>query len=101
MGTLVVRRPKGGWRDFARSYRIHMDGRYCGRVRRGQTIELPISAGQHVVQARIDWLGSSDLVVNVPAGSSVTCCVESNGSAWLGRSQIAGSEPWLRLYVSA
>jgi hypothetical protein len=99
IGSLVVLRPKGGWRDFARSYRIKVDGRYRGRVRRGQSLELPVPAGRHVVSARIDWKGSPELLIDVRAGSSVTCCVEPNGSAWIAGFRVAGPEPWLRLYT--
>jgi hypothetical protein len=99
MGTLVVRRPKSGWRDFARSYRIKVDGRPRGRVRRGQSLELSVTAGRHVVCARIDWKGSPELLIDVEAGTSVTCCVEPNGSAWIAAFQLAGREPWLRLYT--
>ena len=99
MGTLVVRRPPGGWRDFARSYRIKVDGRHRGRVRRGRTLELTLPAGRHVVCARIDWKGSPELLIDVEAGGSVTCCVEPNGSAWSAGLQVAGPEPWLRLYL--
>ena len=100
-GTLVVRRPRGGWRDFARSYRIEVDGRRRGRLRRGRTVELKVPAGRHVVRARIDWTGSPELDVEVPAGSSVTCCVEPAGGAWLAGWQVAGGDGYLRLSVTS
>ena len=96
-GTLVVSRPRGGWRDFARSYRIEVDGRRCGGVRRGRTLTLSLPAGRHVVCARIDWMGSPVLLVDVPAGSSVTCRVEPAGGAWSAGWHVASGGPWLKL----
>ena len=101
MGTLVVRRPKGGWRDFARSYRIKIDGRYRGRLRRGQSLTLQVPAGRHVVSARIDWNGSPDVVIDVEAGSCTTLRVEPSGGAWLAAWQVSGRDRWLGLSVES
>ncbi|UAL28741.1 hypothetical protein K8W59_12840 [Nocardioides rotundus] len=99
-GTLVVRRPRGGWRDVARSYRIQVDGRTRGRVRRGGTLTVPLDSGHYVVRARIDWTGSPPVDVNVLDGVVVECVVEPAGSAGSALFQL-GRGQYLRLSVVA
>jgi hypothetical protein len=81
-GVITVHRPRGGWRDFARSYRIEIDGELRGRLWRGQSMDVPVPAGRHVVRAAIDWTGSEDLDVDVGVGSCTRVRVEPSGRAW-------------------
>ena len=96
-GTVRVVRPQGGWRDLARAYRIEVDGQPRGKVRRGETLEIGVSAGRHVVQARIDWTGSRELVVEVAAGSAVTCRVEPAGHPGQALAQAGSIDTYLAL----
>ena len=101
MGTLVVRRPEGGWRDFARTYRIKIDGRNAGRLWRGQSLTVQVPVGRHAVSARIDWNGSPDVFIDVWSGSCTRLRVEPSGGAWMAAWQVIGSGRWLTLSVES
>jgi hypothetical protein len=66
MTDLVLRR-SAGFRDILRAYRIFVDGRKVGKINRNSEIRIPVSAGKHTVQLKIDWCSSPELVVSVPA----------------------------------
>lgn len=70
-GTILVDRPELGWMDQLRAYRVIVDGQESGRTSNGETKALPVAAGPHVVQLRIDWSGSKPLKVDVAQGSAV------------------------------
>ena len=81
-GRLVVHRPRGGWRDLLRAYVVEVDGVERARIRRGGRVELEAPAGDHLVRARIDWTGSPELPVRVPAGGTVEVEVTPGGNAF-------------------
>ncbi|KAE8763606.1 hypothetical protein [Georgenia thermotolerans] len=81
-GRLVVHRPRGGWRDLLRAYVVEVDGVERGKVRRGERLELEVPAGDRRVRARIDWTGSPELPVRVPAGGAVEVEVTPGGNAF-------------------
>ena len=60
MPTLTVHRDKG-WTDKMRKYRILLDGAEIGRIGEGEVLRQQITAGPHVIEARIDWCGSQPL----------------------------------------
>ena len=49
-------------------------------MRGGESSSIDVEVGHHVVQARIDWLSSAALEVDVRAGETVTleCAGQSN-----------------------
>ena len=73
MPTLVVTRSRD-FADILRSYRIILDGVLVGRVWRGQTIQLEIPRGRHVIAAKIDWCRSDPKVIN--CDTDEVCYVE-------------------------
>ena len=83
-GEIVVVRPAGYYVAVFRRYRVLVDGRPAGVVGRGETLRCPVSPGQHTVAARIDWSGSPEVSVDVPAGGRVTVEVEPAGDAFAG-----------------
>ena len=83
-GVIVVERPRGYHYAVFRRYRICIDGRTVGRLRRGEIRFFPVSPGPHTVSARIDWSGSPELVVDVPAGGRVALEVEPSEDPFLG-----------------
>ncbi len=64
MTDLVLRRGDG-FRDMLRAYRIIVDGREAGKIKRNSEVRIPVSAGRHTVQLKIDWCSSPELVVSV------------------------------------
>lgn len=65
-------------------------------------MDVPVTAGRHVVRAAIDWTGSEDLVVDVGVGSvGVGSCtkvrVETSGTAGEALWQVVGRRGWLVL----
>jgi len=56
--TIVLSRRRGGYRDILRSYLVTIDGKELAKIKRGQTVELPVTAGSHEVFVKIDWCRS-------------------------------------------
>lgn len=71
LGTIRVTREPGVWRDRLRAYSVVVDSQAAGKVRRGQTLELPVAPGAHSVQIAIDWARSPALDVEVAPGQTV------------------------------
>lgn len=59
MARVLVWRVDSGFRDAARPYRVLVDGKEVGRLKRGAAIELELSPGAHVLQAGIAWKRSA------------------------------------------
>jgi hypothetical protein len=64
MATLIIRRQKTKWQDKFRDYGVLLDGREVSRIGNGDEIQLPIQAGSHLVQLKIDWCYSPELRIN-------------------------------------
>ena len=62
---------KNTWADRLRKYRILVDGVAAIKISPGQTIVIPVEAGEHSVEARIDWCGSRKIHCTVSAGETV------------------------------
>ena len=97
MGTLVLRRPAGRWRDRVRAYRVEVDGEWRFDIRSGESRVLELSAGPHRLRARIDWSGSPEVEVEVVAGATVECRVEPSGPAFATIWHLFGRDRWVRL----
>lgn len=76
--VIVMARPRAGWRDAGRRYKIDVDGVTEGLLPRGGSIQIHVTAGRHRVQARIDWMGSPTVDIDVPPGGQVTLEVRPN-----------------------
>ena len=60
MPELIIRR-EHMWSDKTRKYRILLNGREIGRLGDGGELRWPLTPGEHVLQARIDWCCSQPL----------------------------------------
>ena len=70
MATVRVTRPSGGFRDSLRAYRISLDERDVGSLRRGQSLDVTTTPGPHRLQASLGYLlvgnaGSEPLEITV------------------------------------
>jgi hypothetical protein len=83
-GAITVERPTGYYIAVYRRYRILVDGREVGAVKRGETLLTTVTAGPHTVSARIDWSGSPAVEVNVPPGGHVALDVEPSSDPFIG-----------------
>lgn len=83
-GEIVVERPKGYYVAVYRRYRILIDDREVGAVKRGETLRTTVTTGPHTVAARIDWSGSPAVEVNVPPGGRVALDVEPSSDPFAG-----------------
>jgi hypothetical protein len=65
---------------------VVIDSSEAGQVRPGETLELPVEAGSHVVQIAIDWARSQALDVDVAEGETVhlRCAPNTAQSALAG-----------------
>jgi hypothetical protein len=62
---IVLSRAPGGWRDRLRSYVVMVDDSEVGKVKPGERLEIPITAGRHQVFLKISWCRSPTLEVEV------------------------------------
>jgi hypothetical protein len=83
-GHISVERPRGYYVAVFRRYKILIDGKKVGAVKRGKTVSFAVIPGPHVVAARIDWSGSPQVTVHVPPGGQITLDVEPAGDAFAG-----------------
>jgi hypothetical protein len=97
-GTLRIERPSGKYRDALRACRILVDGQARGEVRQGEVLELDLAPGRHVVQARLEYTGSPEQVVDVAPGAAVSVVVEPAGSAFALWQALARTS-WIRIKV--
>ncbi len=95
MGQIVVTRPQGFYQDALRRYKILIDGREAGGLKRGEVLRHTVQAGSHDVVAKIDWSGSPTAHVVVPPGGTVQLRV-GPGSPLGG---FFSSDKWLTLTV--
>lgn len=68
--TITVWRPPG-FVDRVRSYRILVGGEEALRIRPDTSVTIPVAPGRHDVEARIDWLSSPTVAVDVGPGEAV------------------------------
>lgn len=60
MPSLVITRGSG-YADCLRRYRVLIDGELAGVVAPRGDLRVEVGAGEHVVEARIDWCGSQPM----------------------------------------
>jgi hypothetical protein len=81
VATIAVRRQPGGQRDIFRAYRIVVDGKTVGKIRRGQSREVQVSPGSHTLVIAIDWGSSPMAQVELQTGDRAAFVCEPGGSA--------------------
>ena len=78
--TIVMTRERQGSRDRFRSYAVMVDDAQVAKVKRGQTLRLPISPGQHEIYLRLDWCRSPAVHVDAsPAEIINMYCAPAGG----------------------
>ncbi len=75
MSELIIRRQHAVWGDRLRDYAVFVDGRKVAEISNGAEARIPVSAGRHAVQLRIDWCQSNrlDIVVDENSDTIVEC----------------------------
>ncbi|SCG51682.1 hypothetical protein GA0070623_1953 [Micromonospora rifamycinica] len=64
-----------------RKFRIYVDGQLAAKLGNSDRISIEIGAGSHVVQARLDWLRSPPLTLELTTGDVVTVETTARGRA--------------------
>jgi len=54
-----------------RAYSIEIDGDKIGTIKEGETKDIPIDEGAHIVKLKIDWACSNELQINVSSGEDI------------------------------
>lgn len=97
--TIILRRERGGYRDFLRSYQVMVNDEVVAKIKRGQTLTLPIPAGHHKIFLRIDWCRSPSMEVEAQPGQVIEMSCEPAGRATEGLGAVLGDakESYIRL----
>jgi hypothetical protein len=69
--VLVVTRSASLAGGFLRAYEVLVDGVGLAKVKRGKTVHIPVHAGPHQVQMRVDWCSSPPLQFDLPEGGEI------------------------------
>jgi len=69
--------------DMLRTYQLRIDGRNVGTIARDDAFEVVVPAGDHLIEARIDWARSRPLAVRAAPGEAVEIEVSNRWGAWL------------------
>jgi hypothetical protein len=78
--TIVLTRGRQGYRDRFRSYAVLVDEAQVAKVKRGQTLRLPISPGRHKIYLRIDWCRSPGMDIDASPGEIINIyCAPAGG----------------------
>ena len=64
MATIKIKRTSE-WINAARNVKIFIDENFVGKIADGETVEFPITAGQHTVAAKIDWCSSPNVIIDI------------------------------------
>jgi hypothetical protein len=92
-----IHRADEKWKDRLRAYKVVVDGRVVGKIKRGETKSFELEPGQHEVYAKIDWTQSQTLRIDVGAGDKVDLTVSNNTTFIPGAND---SRPWLIAAIS-
>jgi hypothetical protein len=85
--------------DRTRRYRIYVDGILVGDVGNGETKELDLEPGSHLLRLKIDWTGSPEIPVEGGADRVVVRCRPNTKGTFLGRAIMSYAKPrdWIVL----
>jgi hypothetical protein len=64
MATIRLKRTSE-YNNRMRDYKIFIDGQQIGTIANGETKDFPVTVGQHIVTAKVDWCSSPDLSVDI------------------------------------
>lgn len=68
-------------RDRARKYKVLLDGREVGAIGAGECLSLPVTAGEHELRLKIDWLGSPSVHFTAIVGATCAFACGPNGTS--------------------
>jgi hypothetical protein len=96
---VVVRRASSGWRDSLRSYKVLIDDREIGLLRRGESGRYEVAPGHHVLAVGIDWKRSRSFEVSGDRDDTISFRCGPRGSALLALVDLfkRGDDTWLFL----
>ena len=58
--------------DLGRAYKVFVDDREVGSIRRGQQESFEVPPGHHRIQLKIDWCTSPEVAVDLGAGEEAS-----------------------------
>jgi hypothetical protein len=82
MATIQFTRPKE-WSSRTRSYGIYLDGNKIGLLKNDTTLSIDVTAGNHLLNAKIDLFGSPEIAIEIKEGETKYVKVSaSNYTKW-------------------
>jgi hypothetical protein len=97
-GAIRLMREPRGRRDRLRAYSILLNSKPVGKLRPGQTLDLPVERGHHSVQIAIDWARSPMISVDVGPGETVELRCAPNTAQSPLLSATLGRRKYVRLW---
>ena len=96
---IIVRRLSSGWRDRLRRYKVLVDDRVVGRLRRGEVGRYEVSPGPHVLAVAIDWKRSRSFDVSGDGNGEIAFRCGPQGPPLLALVDLfkRGDDTWLFL----
>ncbi|MBA2116440.1 hypothetical protein [Bremerella alba] len=70
------------YQDWLRAYQISVDGSPRDRIRTDQTISIPVTPGELIVVASIDWAKSTPVYVEAQPGDIIDLEVSGSLKGW-------------------
>jgi hypothetical protein len=95
MTDILVRRTHS-WQDRVRNYAVIVDGRVTANIGNGGAVRVPVAAGRHTVQLRIDWCRSNPVDISVDAHAPVVLECGPNATPWFALFYVT---IWYRKYL--
>lgn len=83
MSAKLVLTRKGSMVNRRQRFKVLIDGAEVGQIKNDDTEEFALSAGQHTLQCKINWMSSGIETFNVAEGANTYRSV-SNGMKWIG-----------------
>jgi hypothetical protein len=76
MATLRITR-RSEYTNRLRGIQLYVDGKKMATIGNGETLDLELPAGDHILQAKIDWCSSPALPIKLEAYDTVSYQLES------------------------
>ena len=99
MAFIVVRRASSRWRDRLRRYKVLIDAREVGLLKRGESGRYELAPGHHVLAVGIDWKRSRSFEVSGDGDGTMSFRCGPAGSPLLALVDLfrRGDDTWLFL----
>ncbi len=81
MGKITISR-ESQFMNKMRSYDIYVDGEKTGEIKNGETEEISVTPGEHVIQLQIDWCKSKKIPFRLSEGESHSFQCGSRLKGW-------------------